>query len=100
VNGDSIVLEFNPAAGAQLKKTVFANDTPTTIALHFAAYINGALTGSWASAAAGVLTITGRSPASPYNLVLAVVVTSTLGTASITPTLPPTGGYCLKGALV
>ena len=93
VAGDSIVLEFNPTAGAQLKKTVFASDTPATIALHFAAYINGSLTGSWASAAAGVLTITGRSPALPYNLVLAVVVASKLGTASITPATPAVGQY-------
>ena len=93
VSGDSIVLEFNPATGAQLRKTIFPTDTPATIALHFAAYINGSLTGPWASAAGGVLTITGRSPASPYNLVLAAVVNSTRGTASITPALPPAGQY-------
>lgn len=93
VSGDSIVLEFNPSTGAQLIKTVFPNDTPSTIAFHFAAYINGSLTGPWASAAGGVLTITGRSPASPYNLALAVVVTSALGTATINPALPPAGVY-------
>jgi hypothetical protein len=93
VSGDSIVLEFNPTTGAQLIKTVFPTDTPTTIAQHFAAYINGSLTGPWASATAGVLTITGRSPALPYNLVLAVVVTSALGTATISPTLPAAGVY-------
>ncbi len=76
----------------QLGKSVFPTDTPGTIALHFADYINSSLTSSWASATtSGVLTITGRSPALPYNLVLSAVVTSTLGTAAIAFTAPAGG---------
>jgi len=96
--GDSIFLDFNPPGGAQLGKSVFPGDTVATIAAHFASYINGYSTSSWASAtSAGVLTINGRSPASPYNLVLSVTVNSTSsGTASITPplpALPPAGQF-------
>jgi hypothetical protein len=91
--GDSVVLEFNPPGGTQLGKSVFPTDTPATIAAHFAAYVNGSLTGPWASASGGVLTITGRSPASPYTLALSVTLTSALGTATINPTVPAAGVY-------
>ncbi len=66
--GDVVALDFNRPE-AELSKTVFPADTPDTIAAHFADYINSSLTGSWASTSTGgVLTITGRSPALPYNL--------------------------------
>jgi hypothetical protein len=91
---DSIVLTFNPPGGAQLGKFVYPTDTPGTIANHFAACINSSLVGVWASAtSAGVLTITGRSPAPAYNVALSVQVTSANGSATITPASPPAGVY-------
>jgi hypothetical protein len=85
--GDTIFLTLN---GSSLGKSVFAGDTPTTIASHFAAYINGGFVGAWASAAGGVLTITARSAATNYNLTVSVSATSTLGAASVTQ--PPQAG--------
>ena len=90
-NGDSIILSFNPPAGAQLGKSVFPTDTPATIANHFAAYINSSLVSAWASASAGVLTITSRSQGSAYDLVLSVQVVSTHGSVVISPAQPPAG---------
>jgi hypothetical protein len=91
-SGDSIILSFNPPGGAQLGKSVFPTDTPGTIANHFAAYINSSLVSAWASAtSAGVLTITARSQGAAYDLVLSVQVTSSSGTAAITPALPLAG---------
>jgi len=79
-SGDSITLTLN---GSAMEKTIFPADTLTTIAWHFAAYINGAFVGAWASASGGVLTIVGRSPASAYNLAISVTTTSAAGLASI-----------------
>jgi hypothetical protein len=91
--GDSIFLNFNPPDGARLGKSVFPSDTLGSIAGHFAAYINGGLVGAWASATAGVLTITARSPGSPYNLVLSAEVHSVTGSVTITPDPPLAGVY-------
>jgi hypothetical protein len=94
--GDLIALDFN--GGGELKKTVFPDDTPGTIAAHFADYINSSLTGSWASATTvGVLTITGRSPALPYNLFVTATVTPAGTTVPVPYPVayvgPPTGSY-------
>jgi hypothetical protein len=80
VSGDLITLTLN---GTALAKTVFPADTLATIAWHFAAYINGAFVGAWASASGGVLTIVSGSPAAAYNLAISVVVTSSAGQAAI-----------------
>ena len=47
--------------GTALGKTVFPADTSSTIAAHFAHYINATLVGVWAAANGPVLTITTRS---------------------------------------
>jgi hypothetical protein len=92
--GDFIVLIFDPPGGAQLRKDIYPTDTLGTIANHFAAYINSSQTGVWASAtSAGVLTITGRSPAPAYNVQVCPQVTSSNGSAIVTPTQPPAGVY-------
>jgi hypothetical protein len=95
-NGDLVTVDFG--GGGKLVKTVFPADTPDTVAAHFADYINSSLTGSWASTTAGgVLTITGRSPALPYNLAvtptLTPVGTSTLVSYPAGYVGPPTGSY-------
>ena len=59
-NGDSA---FITISGVTMGKSVFPTDTPATIAAHFAYFINETFVGVWASAAAGVLTITTRTPA-------------------------------------
>ena len=84
--GDSVVLTLN---GTSLGKSVFPADALATIAYHFAAYINSTFVGAWASASGAVLTITGRSPATAYNLALSVSVTSSAGLATITQTPQP-----------
>lgn len=79
--GDTIFITLN---GATLGKTVFATDTLSTIAYHFAAYINSTFVGAWASATGAILSITSRSPASAYNLTIpAPVVNSQAGLAAI-----------------
>ena len=87
--GDAIVLTLN---GSELGKSVFPADTLSTIANHFAAYINSAFVNAWASASGAVLTITGRSPAPAYNLTVALAVTSTAGVAAVTQQ-PAAGVY-------
>ncbi len=89
--GDTIFLTFNPPSGAALGKSVFSADTPTTVATHFAAFINSSLVGAWASASGGVLTITSRSQGAAWDLSLAVSVSSMGGTATMSPTLPAPG---------
>ena len=96
-DGDLVALDFNGgtlAGGTELRKTVFPTDTPGTIAAHFADYVNSSLTGSWASAISpGVLTITGRSPALPYNLVVTAAVTPPHTTIPVAYVGPPAGSY-------
>ncbi len=58
VSGDVIVLTLN---GTAMQKNVYPADTLTTIAQHFAAYINETFVAAWASASAGDLIISGRS---------------------------------------
>ncbi|HXE62784.1 MAG TPA: hypothetical protein VN519_04555 [Bryobacteraceae bacterium] len=86
-DGDSISVTLN---GTLVSKSVFPADTPDTIALHFAASINSSFTGIRASAAGGVLTITGRSTAAAYDITLLVSTSSASGTATITS--GPTAG--------
>jgi len=76
-SGDTVTLTVN---GTGLSKSVFPADTPSTIALHFAAMINGEFTGVWASATGPELTMMGRSADSAYNVSFSVSVA------------PPTGG--------
>jgi hypothetical protein len=92
IDGDLIYLEFDPAGATTLQKTVFPDDTPDTIAGHFADFINSSLTGSWASTVpGGILTITGRSPALPYNLTLTATVKPPHITVPVTYIGPPVG---------
>ena len=90
-SGDSVFLTFNPPSGAQLGKTVFPDDTPSTIAGHFAAYINSSLVSAWASTSGSVLTITARSQGAAWDLTLSVQVTSANGTATVNPASPAPG---------
>jgi len=76
--GDKAVLTIS---GVDLTKTVIAQDTNTTIAAHFAYWINEGFVGIWASASANVLTVTTRSPA--YNTF--TVVESVTPYAGATP---------------
>lgn len=61
---------FVDIGGQVFGKSVFPADTATSIANHFAQFINGASTGVWASAAGPVLTITNRAIGSAYNFTL------------------------------
>lgn len=82
VSGDSI---FVTIGGQTIGKTVFPSETVTTFAAHLAYFINELFSGVWASAAAGVLTITARSPL--YNFTFAVSKTSSAGTIAFTGAL-------------
>jgi hypothetical protein len=77
---DAVFLTVN---GTTMRKDVYPADTLTTIANHFAAYINETFVGAWAAASAGNLTITGRSPAPAYNLTLALTTTLTTGSTGV-----------------
>lgn len=89
--GDSILLTFNPPSGAQLGKSVFPDDTPATIANHFAGFINSSLVSAWASASGAVLTITARSQGAAWDLAIALQVSSAAGTAAMNPAQPEPG---------
>ncbi len=87
---DSVTLTLN---GTQLGKTVFPADTLETIAQHFAAYINSAFVGAYASASGAVLTIVGRSPSPDYTVAIPTpTVVSTTGFAAVTQE-PSAGSY-------
>ena len=79
--GDSVFLNLN---GSTLGKSVFPADTPSTIASHFAAYINATFVGAWASSSGNVLTVTSRSAAASWELTVSVSATSTSGAATVT----------------
>ena len=82
-DGDQAVLTIG---GVPLTKTVIAQDTTTTIAAHFAYWINEGFVGIWASATGSVLTITARSPA--YNtFTFAPSQTSAAGTIAVSGNL-------------
>lgn len=65
--GDGVFIDVG---GQVFGKSVFPADTATSIAKHFAQFINSASTGVWASAAGPVLTITNRAIGSAYNFTL------------------------------
>lgn len=85
-DGDSVTLTLN---GVEIGKSVFPADTNETIAAHFAALINGAFVGAWASSSGSVLTVMGRSAAAAYNVTIAVSATSAAGAASISQSPQP-----------
>ena len=58
-DGDAAFLVIG---GTTIGKSVFPADTVSTIAAHFASFINETFVGLWASALGGVLTITNGSP--------------------------------------
>lgn len=89
--GETVTLTVN---GTAMTKSVFPEDTPSTIALHFAAAINGEFTGAWASSAGPQLSVMGRSTGSAYTVSFTVSVApplggSTAGTAAITEAPQP-----------
>jgi hypothetical protein len=91
VSGDLITLTVNATA---LQKNVYPTDTLATIGDHFAAFINETFVGAWASADnAGNLNISGRSPASAYNLTLTLTTALVAGSTGVaTVTQPPQPG--------
>lgn len=84
VDGDAAFLTLD---GFTFGKSVFPADTLSTIAAHFVYYINETFVGVRASNAAGVITITNRSPGSAYNFTFAVSKTSAAGTISFAGSL-------------
>ncbi len=84
--GDSVSLTLN---GTPLSKSMLPEDTLETLAIHFAAMINGAFTGVLGSSAGPILTVTGRSADSAYTVTLLVSATSLAGTALITQAPEP-----------
>ncbi len=81
---------FLTIGGATIGKSVFPADTPSTIAAHFAYYINEVFVGVWAEASGGVLTITVRSPAPAYSFSFSESHNSAQGTVTVSGAL--TGG--------
>jgi hypothetical protein len=62
---DGLFLSFG---GTTLGKSVFAGETASDWALHFAVYVNEVFAGVWASAAGALLTVTVRSSAAAYQI--------------------------------
>jgi len=81
---------FLTIGGATIGKSVFPADTPSTIAAHFAYYINEVFVGVWAEASGNVLTITVRSPAPAYSFSFSESHNSAGGTVSVSGSF--TGG--------
>jgi len=81
---------FLTIGGTTIGKSVFPADTSSTIAAHFAYYINEVFVGIWAQVSAGVLTISVRSPAPAYSFSFSESHTSTNGTVTVSGSL--TGG--------
>lgn len=87
VGGDAIFLVIG---GVTIGKSVFPADTLTSIAAHFAFFINETFSGVVASASGAVLTITCRSAAAAYSFSFTSSTTSALGTLTVLGNL--TGG--------
>jgi len=71
--GDGVFLEIggdeaNNVPGQVFGKSVFPNEPNSTMAAHFAAFINATSVAVWAAAQDDVLTITAQSAASAYSL--------------------------------
>ena len=69
--------------GTAIGKTVFAADTPETIAQHMAFFINATLVGVWAAANGATLTITCRSTGSNWTYSLVTQTNSAAGTITV-----------------
>jgi hypothetical protein len=81
-SGDTAQLTIG---GTSLSKAVLPADTTSTIAAHFARYINEVFVGAWAQASGNTLTITSRSPA--YTFTFTHTASSTAGTIAVTGSL-------------
>ena len=93
---EAVLMTLN---GTAIGKSVFPDDTASTIALHFAALINSTFVGVQASATGPVLTITGRSAGPDYTVTITNLSVApptggtTAGTATLTTTpLPGVAG--------
>ena len=84
--GGSIFVRIGDGA-FQFGKSVFPGDTGSTIARHFAQFINGYSVGVWAKAQANVLTVTCRSPKPAYWFALSTEVTGCSGSAIVSGSL-------------
>ena len=89
-NGDVVWLNFGGtlsggalSGGTSIGKSVFPTDTSSTIAAHFANFINATLVGVWASASGGVLTITTRSTGSNWLFSFITQLASSAGTVTV-----------------
>jgi hypothetical protein len=100
--GDSIFLEIGAPLSSDpsqidttqpistISKSVFPADTSDTIAAHFAAYINAAFSGIWASANGADLIVNVRSASYSFALAVSTQTTTAAGTITLNGTL--TGG--------
>ena len=71
------------SGGTSIGKTVFPTDTPTTIAAHFAYFINTKFVGVWASASGATLTITTRSTFAQWLYTFITQTGSAAGTITV-----------------
>jgi hypothetical protein len=78
--------------GTSIGKTAFPTDTASTIASHFAYFINEKLVGVWASASGPVLTITTRSTGAIWMYSFITQTNSVLGTITVPGATATTSG--------
>jgi hypothetical protein len=86
---DQIILWIS---GTPVGKTVFAYDSNSTIARHFAYFINATLVGVWASASGNTLTIQTRSPMPAYSFTFSTEITPNTSSGSIASSGSLSGG--------
>ena len=85
VSGDAAFLNIS---GSTIGKSVFPADNSSSIAAHFAYFINSSFTGIRATASAGVLTITNRTPEFSFTLSTSTALaTGSTGAVSSTGSL-------------
>lgn len=88
-DGDQIVLNIG---GQPVGKTVFPADNPTSIAYHFAVFINATFVGVYATVSGNLLQITSHSSASAYSFSFAYSIEGPAGAPSAgTGVIRPTG---------
>ncbi len=76
-------------SGTRIGKSVFATDTPATIARHFCCYVNATFVGLWAAVNGSVLTLTSHSPTQDFqfDLSYSIEAAGPTGTVNIEGTL-------------
>jgi hypothetical protein len=78
--GDQVFVDIS---GQICGKSVLQNEPNSSIARHFAQFINANYVGAWATHSENILTVTCRSPEPAYSFAIQVTTESAAGTATV-----------------